>query len=34
MWKRKLQILGEELFQIRTLDVASLFDLNNLEDLV
>ncbi len=33
MWKWELEVLGEELLDIRALDVLSLLELNDLEDL-
>lgn len=34
MWKGEFEILGEELLEVWTFDVACLFDFNDLENLV
>lgn len=33
MWKRKFEVLGEELLQVRALDVAGLLDFDDFENL-
>ena len=34
MWKRKFEIFGEKLLQVRPLDIAGLLDFDNFKDLV
>lgn len=33
MWKRELEILGEKLLQVGTLDIAGLLDFDNFKNL-